>query len=124
MERVWRAGQCGQENGMKNVKKNIDIPEAEIRDQIYKYLLATGCFVWRDYQPTTSVIRGVGNQRKGIADLLGIYNGKPLAVEVKTQKGKLTEDQVLWGKRFKEEGGVYVVARCLDDVREALRYAA
>ena len=56
----------------------------------------------------------------GVADLILLHNGNLYALEVKTQKGRLSENQ----KRFRDDvlraGGEYAVVRSVDDVRNAL----
>lgn len=64
----------------------------------------------------------------GTADLVGVYNGYAIAVEVKRPLGprggcngsKLSEAQIEWALRWKSSGGVYVVARCIEDLEELL----
>lgn len=90
--------------------------EAEIRKEICQYLTARGVFFWLDYQPTTTVIRGVGNRRRGVADIHGIFKGRPLAIEVKTKKGKLSPEQTLFLEKFSARGGIAFVAMSWQDV--------
>lgn len=58
---------------------------------------------------------------KGVADILGIYQGKPLAIEVKSKKGRLSEFQKTFLIRFHAQGGIAIVARSVDDVENRLR---
>ena len=56
----------------------------------------------------------------GIPDILGItYNGKALAVECKSSKGKLSKPQVIYKTAFIARGGLYVLAKSIDDLQEA-----
>jgi hypothetical protein len=58
---------------------------------------------------------------KGCSDILGMLKGgRLLAVECKSSKGKETADQAAFGARVAEEGGLYFVARSVDDVMGAL----
>lgn len=41
--------------------------------------------------------------------------GVLVGVECKTKRGRVTEIQRAWGSRLAELGGVYVVARCVED---------
>ena len=53
----------------------------------------------------------------GSADISGIVRGgRRLEIEVKSQKGKLSKRQDEFGQMIKKMGGVYLVARSLDDV--------
>ena len=59
---------------------------------------------------------------KGCSDIIGMLKGgRLLAVECKSSKGKETQDQAAFGARVAEDGGMYFVARSVDDVMEALR---
>jgi len=56
----------------------------------------------------------------GIPDILGItFDGKPLAVECKSEKGKLSKAQEIYKAAWIARGGVYVVARSVEDLKEA-----
>lgn len=70
------------------------------------------------------VVFGVGG--KGAADLLGIWRhadgrGQFIAVEVKADNGKQTEEQRRFAALVEAKGGVYVVLRSVDEAR---RWAA
>lgn len=56
---------------------------------------------------------------KGGADLVGVLTvqgvGVFLAVEVKTPTGRLSPDQKLFGELVQRCGGVFIVARSVDD---------
>jgi hypothetical protein len=52
--------------------------------------------------------RGAG---KGAPDRIGCYHGTPLGVEVKTDTGSLSADQLAWAERWRASGGVYIMVR-------------
>ena len=54
---------------------------------------------------------------KGEADLQGIIypRGRFLAIEVKTNSGRLTKEQERWRDMIIKFGGAYIEARSLDD---------
>lgn len=54
--------------------------------------------------------------RPGVADILGIVNKMPLAIEVKTKKGVLTDHQKQFLAQWEQMGGISIVARSVDDV--------
>jgi len=58
--------------------------------------------------------------RKGVADILGIYKGKPLAIEVKAEKGRVSPHQREFLEEFAREGGIAMVARSVEQVERAL----
>lgn len=65
--------------------------------------------------------RGKGSIR-GTADILGLKlgSGQLIAIEVKTPKGKVSEDQKEFLKKIESFGGIALVARSLDDVIKAM----
>lgn len=56
---------------------------------------------------------------KGSADFVGIAFGVPLALEIKTPKGRVSREQPIWGRAFEALGGRYAVVR---SVEEAVRF--
>ena len=57
----------------------------------------------------------------GQADLTGILpGGRRLEIEVKSDTGRQTDDQRNFQNMIERFGGLYVLARSVDDVRRAL----
>ncbi len=57
----------------------------------------------------------------GQADLTGILpNGRRLEIEVKAAAGRQTPAQLVFQAMIERFGGVYVLARSVDDVRRAI----
>lgn len=58
----------------------------------------------------------------GAADIQGILRpaGRFLAIECKSATGKQREEQAKWQRMVEEHGGLYVLARSLEDVDAAL----
>jgi hypothetical protein len=56
----------------------------------------------------------------GQADIGGIYRGRAVEVEVKTDDGRLSAAQKRWMMAVERAGGVFVVARNPADALEAL----
>ena len=54
----------------------------------------------------------------GIPDIVAIKNGIYYAIEVKDIKGKLQDSQKEFQRLLEQAGGVYIVARSIDDVIE------
>jgi hypothetical protein len=114
---------------MKPVRRKV-IPRSEksIENEILTYLKLRGVFVW----PNASV--GVFDQKLGIyrkkrgvhrvvgiSDILGItQDGRFLAIEVKSVKGRLTADQAQYLSNINARGGLAFVARSISDVQERL----
>lgn len=60
----------------------------------------------------------------GQADITGILpNGRRLEIEVKAPGGRQSEDQVNFQRMIERFGGLYVLARSLEDVRKAIEHA-
>jgi hypothetical protein len=56
----------------------------------------------------------------GIADIIGItIDGKALAVECKSDKGRLSKSQEIFRIAWMARGGMYVLARSIKDLQEA-----
>jgi len=87
--------------------------EKQITAAIRKYLLLRRIFHWKQWQGPMSGLAGV-------SDIIGIYKGRFLAIEVKTAKGKLTVAQVTFQHTVQQEGGIAFVARSVQDVEDRL----
>jgi penicillin-binding protein-related factor A (putative recombinase) len=92
---------------------------------LWKYLTLRGVFCWITFQPMmarrTGVFKMYHFSSTGVADILGIFNGKPLAIEVKIPKGKgPTEDQVRFLNNIVKQGGISFVARSIEDIDQYL----
>lgn len=99
--------------------------ESELQDKIRLALgRVPGLCLWRNNigvaERNGYKIRfGVGGP--GGADLIGLYQGKFLAVEIKTPIGRQTPEQKLFEQLVSNLGGTYLVLR---SVEEALAWAA
>jgi len=94
-------------------------PEGLIKRQIRDYLNALGIY-HRVIQ--LGGIGGRSNSGKGISDIIGVLkDGRFLAIEIKTQQGRLSEEQREFLDSVSRSGGLAFVARSLDDVASALK---
>ena len=62
--------------------------------------------------------------RRGVADVMGLWLGRGLALEIKTDKGRLSDAQILFLNDFRKAGGIAAVLRSLVDTEllvQALR---
>jgi hypothetical protein len=80
-------------------------------------------FAWKNqsvgiFDPVKKVYRRPMNKYHmiGVSDILGVYDGKFLAIEVKTQSGVVSNEQRSFINQINREGGIAFVARSLDDV--------
>ena len=99
--------------------------EKHIQSQILAYLRLKGVFHWRQNTGAVNIQGKNGNRfvrfgKPGISDIIGIYNGRFLAIEVKTQKGRLSEHQKVFLKDVEDNGGIAIVARSVEDVIKGL----
>lgn len=58
---------------------------------------------------------GVGGP--GGADLIGLYRGRFVAIELKTPVGRQSKEQKTYQQLVERKGGVYVVLRSADEAR-------
>lgn len=59
----------------------------------------------------------------GTADLLGVISGVAVAIEVKSLDGRVSPIQRSWGAAFARAGGLYVVARSVEEAVAAVESA-
>lgn len=98
--------------------------EANIQDAILEYLTRKGYTCWR--QNSVGVWDGRGFYRKppkysvnGISDIIVLSSGKAYFIEVKSAKGKVSDDQVLFKEFVERAGCEYMIARSIDDIIDA-----
>ena len=74
------------------------------------------------YDPVKKTFRKSYNKHhlNGVSDILGIVNGKFIAIEVKTKRGRPTENQTNFLRRINENGGIAFIARSIEDVEDGL----
>lgn len=108
--------------------KAIQPTEQQIMMSILEWLaLQPRTKAWRNnsvglYSPTRKAFLKPGKfSNIGSADILGIYNGYFLAIEVKRPKGVVTEHQEAWLTQMVNLGALAFVARSLEDVQFVLK---
>jgi hypothetical protein len=99
--------------------------ETEVQAAICDYLSLKGHLFSRTnnspiYDTTRGAFRALPKYTKrGWPDICLISRGTFYGIEVKSDTGKLSEDQQELGKLIEQHGGVYIVARSIDDVQHA-----
>ena len=88
--------------------------EKQIQTDIQEYLRYSGWFCFKIHQQGKFCYRG-------ITDLIAIKDGLTIYVEVKAEKAKLAADQMKFMDDVKDHGGVHIVARSIDDVRNVIK---
>jgi penicillin-binding protein-related factor A (putative recombinase) len=103
-------------------------PERQIQNLICSWLKAKrALFFVHDsvgiFDPVRKCYRTNRNpyRIKGVADIIGIWQGKPLAIEVKSKAGRVSPEQRRFLAEWNAAGGIGFVARSLADVEAALK---
>lgn len=111
---------------MKKKRVGKGLLEKHIENQILGWLKMRGILSFKiksmgTFDPTKRVFRKPSPwYRKGVSDILGIYNGKFLAIEVKSDTGRLSLEQQSFQRDIITCGGIAFVARSIEDVKAAL----
>ena len=101
-------------------------PENLVKNSILEYLRIKSIYAWSNNSGAVKVGVGPASRyvrygKKGSSDILGILDdGRFLAIEVKTAKGRATPDQVEFLADINKRGGLGFIARSVDDVRANL----
>jgi hypothetical protein len=95
------------------------VPESEIKNQILDFLKLKKYFHKRLYLGPVIYNGGcrAKNPLAGMPDIIGVFHsGRMFAIEIKADKGILSEEQEMVIKEMRENNVVAFVARTLDDV--------
>lgn len=103
--------------------------EKEIEKEVLTWLnLQYGCKAWKNksmgtFDPAKGVYRTQGGafSEKGSSDILGIYRGRFLALEVKSRRGTLRPEQKLFLDEMRRLGAIAGVVRSLQDAIDLLQ---
>jgi hypothetical protein len=102
-------------------------PGGEVQDVTNPVLVAVSALpettVWRQNSGVFLTLDGkryVKASATGVADIMGAHRGWPIAIETKTRRGTLERSQRRFREAWTRAGGVYIVARCVDDALAAL----
>ena len=103
------------------------IKERAIQNEIITALRFLNIFCWTNssvgiFDPTRKVFRKPhGNYSiKGVSDILGCIDGRFIAIEVKSEKGKLSAEQREFIAKVKDNGGVAFVAKSAEQAAAEL----
>jgi RecB family endonuclease NucS len=92
----------------------VSTPEGQILYDILEYLELRRVYAWRNQ---TGRRGGVRFGKVGSSDILGVLDdGRALAIEVKSEKGKATQEQLIFLAEVAKRGGVAFIARSIEDV--------
>lgn len=108
-------------------KKGKNKEEQKLLNACLGYLKLRGCIAIRNNSGVIFLSNGDGTQRavragmQGASDIIGcLPNGKFLAVECKSKKGRLTESQAQFLESVRVRGGVALVIRDLEELHTAI----
>jgi len=116
----------------------VSTPEGRVLKACLDYLALNGIFAFRNNTGGTPLHDGSGKWRPapkssiGSADIIGIASkitgwplslALPLAVEVKSATGRQSPAQREFQQKWEAAGGVYVLCKSVDELRDALREA-
>lgn len=87
-------------------------PEAELKRDIKKYLDGIGAY-W-------CMIKGGAHSKPGDPDMVVCVKGRFVGIEAKTYEGIQSHIQRQRQEQIEASGGVYVLARSVEDVSEAV----
>jgi len=110
--------------------KRRPVKERVIETIILEWLnYLPGCYAWKNdntgvYDPARGKFRKVTSKFKppGVADIIGVYQGRCLCIEVKREGGQPTTAQVSFLRRIAREGGIAGVARSLAEAKELIKH--
>ena len=112
------------------VLKEKKVTEKQIETAILTYLsFLPKCFAWKNNSVGVyDVARGVHRKSKnkfainGVADILGIYHGRLLAIEVKrTKSSRVSREQRDFLERVRRLGGIAGVCTSVEEAKELLK---
>lgn len=106
----------------------VKVPEGKIANEICSALKMAGIFCWINkstgvWDPGKGVFRQNKNSHaiRGVSDILGIIDGRILAIEVKTPTGRPTPEQKEFINNINARGGVAFISRSTEQTFATLR---
>lgn len=110
--------------------KFTGLSEKQIENTILHWLNWRGFFCWKTKTMGTfdkrsgRYLRGSRLYRTGVSDIIGILDsGKLFAIEVKSEKGRVQDNQKLFLSEIKAKGGLAFIARSVDDIEREFKLA-
>ena len=97
----------------KTGKIKVKITEKDLTKAIRSELKLLNIWHFKVHQGLGSV--------KGIPDIIACVSGVLLGIEVKTDRGKVTDHQRQQGSAIRRSGGAWIVARNVETVRSAIK---
>jgi hypothetical protein len=101
-----------------------DMKEADVLKSVLEYLKLRGILAWRMNTGAGVLVDGARHASRfvrfgfpGCADILGVLDdGRFLAIEVKSDTGRASKEQLIFLAEVAKRGGVAFIARGIEDV--------
>lgn len=87
-------------------------PEGQLTASVKALLRTAGIFHFKHW--------GGPMGHPGVSDILGCYQGRMIAIELKSPTGKATPDQIRFIQNVNDAGGIGFVAKSIDEVINGL----
>lgn len=102
---------------------HLTTPARAIEDGILAACSAADCLLWRHPTGTgtTRTGRFMSFGLVGSGDLVGVCRGRAVVIEVKAGRDRQRPEQVAFQRAWERAGGLYVIARTVEDAVVALR---
>jgi Holliday junction resolvase len=98
-------------------------PEGKVEREIFNFLKSLGIFCFKHdsagvFDSTKKAYRFNRNPHRitGVSDILGVMDGRFLAIEVKSAKGRVSPTQKLFLEHVIAAGGIAFVAKSVNQV--------
>lgn len=95
--------------------------EKDIQRTILDWLRIHRIFCWRN---NSGGFTKLGHHYKfglpGSPDIFAVHKGTCYGIEVKAAEGLQSRQQIVFQKEFEDAGGVYVLARSIEDVHRRI----
>ncbi len=103
--------------------------EKQIENSILEYLAWRKIFAWKNqsvgiWDAKKQIYRKPNNKhhKKGVSDIIGVFKGKPLFIEVKKPGGKASSDQITFLTEAAKNGAIAIIAESVEDVSKELEF--
>lgn len=90
------------------------LTESDVTKAVRALLKSLNIWHWKAWQ-------GPMSQPKGISDILGCYQGRMFALELKRPGGKPTAEQLAFLEQVRQQGGIGFWADSVEGVIEGLK---
>lgn len=109
---------------MENTKFSLITNETQLVKSILNAVNYYG-FFWRNNTGANKINNGNGTRfvrfgLPGSSDIIGVYKGCFVAIEVKSERGRISESQRKFSKHIADNGGIYILAYSVDDALKGL----